>query len=33
MYLLDDKIWYQSYEKWSPARDPYTGEIVTDKTN
>ena len=30
--LLDDKIWYQSYDNGVHARDPYTGEIVTDIT-
>jgi outer membrane protein assembly factor BamB len=28
--LLDDKIWYTSYTNGFHARDPYTGEIVTD---
>jgi len=28
--LLDDKIWYASFENGLHARDPYTGEIVAD---
>ena len=28
--LLDDKIWFTSYDDGFHARDPYTGEVVTD---